>query len=50
MKAVETTSSEDAGIPVDQTSINIFGEDALAELNKALFQLNNIQSGSLFNF
>ncbi len=36
MKAVETTtSSEDAGIPVDQTSINIFGEDALAELNKA---------------
>lgn len=38
------------GIEEDQTSMDLFGEDALAELNKALFQLNNIQSGNSMEF
>lgn len=37
------------GIETDQTSMDIFGGDALAELNEALMQLNNISSGG-FSF
>lgn len=40
---------KDVGISTDQTSMDIFGSDALAELNDALLQLNSIASGS-FDF
>lgn len=40
------TKPKEVVIEEDETSTKIFGRDALAELNEALFQLNNIQSGS----
>lgn len=36
----------DAGMPVDDR--DIFGDDGLAELNKALEQLNNLQASLSF--
>lgn len=42
------TIPADVGIEPDETSMDIFGRDALAELNEALLQLNNISEGLSF--
>jgi hypothetical protein len=39
---------DDVGIKADQTSMDMFGKDALDELNEALEQLNNISAGLSF--
>ena len=41
-----TQPSNPKPIAEDDASMKIFGKDALAELNEALMQLNNIQGGS----